>query len=104
MEIAEIREQIRELINHKNDCDEAYGVKFYRPYSMSKEDYECIEALLNEFDIALAMKKTAYDNGFREGYGIGSVQGFRDGVGHAMAHYISHDYKPLSEDRGEKDE
>ena len=89
MEIAEIREQIRELINHKNDCDEAY---------------ECIEALLNEFDIALAMKKTAYDNGFKEGYGAGSTQGFRDGIGFAMAHYISHDYKPLSEDRGEKDE
>ncbi len=42
----EVVRQVRRLLKHKNDFDEAYGTKIYRPYSMSKEDYEPIEKLL----------------------------------------------------------
>ena len=52
--IDESIEKVLELLSHKNDCDYAYGTMIYRPYSMSKKDFECIEVLLSEY---LQLKK-----------------------------------------------
>ena len=54
MGIDEAIERTLDLLSHKNDCDYAYGTVIYRPYSMSKKDFECIEVLLSEY---LRLKK-----------------------------------------------
>lgn len=50
MELQEAIKKLSELTKHKNDYDYAYGTKIYRPYSMSKEDWECVEVVLAELD------------------------------------------------------
>lgn len=61
MELKEAIKKLSELIKHKNDYDYAYGAKIYRPYSMSKEDWGCVEVVLAELD-------TRYNKGYQDGF------------------------------------
>lgn len=44
-----MEEEIEELLKRKDDYDFAYGTQIYRPYTMSKKDWELIENLLTRY-------------------------------------------------------
>ena len=80
MEREEAIRKLSELIKHKNDYDEAYGTKIYRPYSMSKEDWECVEVLLAELDKQIQVRPNLLIAGFQEGYNQGYLAGAMESI------------------------
>lgn len=41
---------LKEIIEHKNDYDFAFGTKIWRPYSLGREDIQAIENILNRLE------------------------------------------------------